>query len=282
MRLLFLAALTFATAASAAEAPNARAAYVERRALIESDAQCRLLTPDIRAALRASAGQARGALLRAGWSSAQVIELEQAVTSAARGRACNDPRTMTAAADARAAFATWARSNTMGFQGWTRTWTARRVAAADGWRLRQDLDAPVQASFGVRERQGVQELNLIVPLARRQTAPASARLMMRDPSRAPAPDIALQQRIAFGLQAGLPLPGAATLTIPATRSLERLERGASQAVFVFPAAAFTQLLALDPRESIEIQLQDGGRSRLLLIEVGDIAAARAFLMIGTS
>jgi hypothetical protein len=282
MRLLFIAALTFATAASATEPPNARAVFVERRGLIESDAQCSLFGPDVRAALRSSASQARGALLRAGWSRTQVLELEQAVVAAARGRACTDPRTATAATSARTAFATWTRANAMEFAGWSRSWIARRVAGADGWRLRQAIDTPVQASFGVRERQGVQELSLIVPLARRQPAPTSARMLQRDSTRAAAPEIALQQRIAYGLQAGIPSPGVATLTVPSTRSIERLEHGASQAVFAFPASAFASLLALDPRETIEIRLQNGRVEQRILVEVGDVAAARAFLAIGAS
>jgi hypothetical protein len=38
-------------------------------------------------------------------------------------------------------------------------------------------------------------------------------------------------------------------------------------------------VTLDPRETIEIRLESGRASQRLLVEVGDIAAARAFLTI---
>ncbi|MBS0384568.1 MAG: hypothetical protein JSS00_04380, partial [Proteobacteria bacterium] len=65
--LLMIAALALAAPASA-EPPDARASYVERRGMLELDAQCHLFNADIRAALQATAQQARGALLRGGWS----------------------------------------------------------------------------------------------------------------------------------------------------------------------------------------------------------------------
>lgn len=283
MRAPFLAALlTFSAAtAAASEPPNARAAYVERRGMLEADAQCRLFTRDMRAALSASAGQARGTLLRAGWSRAQVGELERTIVTAARARTCADPRTMTAADTARAGFGHWLRTNDMAFQGWARTWNARRVAASDGWRLRQEIDAPARAQFGVRDRQGAERLTFIVPLARGAAAPTSARLQLRDPARTRAPEIALQQRVSFGLESGAPSPRDALLNFSATPSAERVNNS-NQAVFTFPDAAFSALLALDPRESVAITLQQQGRTQRLLVEVGDIAAARDFLSIGAN
>lgn len=137
MRLLFLAAAlctTLSAAAHAAEGPDARQAYVERRGLIETDARCGFFTADIRAALTVGAMQARGSLLRAGWTSAQVLGLEDTVSAAARARACNDARTQQAAADARHAFSRWLASGSMEFPGWERNWLARR-GTTDGWRL---------------------------------------------------------------------------------------------------------------------------------------------------
>jgi hypothetical protein len=77
MRLALLAAalgLAMSSAASA-DAPDARAAYAERRGLLEADARCQLFTSDIRSALQVSAAQARGALLRSGWTNAQMRQL---------------------------------------------------------------------------------------------------------------------------------------------------------------------------------------------------------------
>src|SRR5690242_16422604 len=128
--LLLLAALAFAAPASA-DAPDARASYVERRGVLELDAQCRLFNPNIRAALQATAMQARGALLRGGWSIAQVQNLEQTVVAAARARTCQDPRTLNAASTARTASAAWINASAQTFPGWTRAWYARRAPSPE-------------------------------------------------------------------------------------------------------------------------------------------------------
>ncbi len=274
---ILAAALTAALVAnaSAQNGPNAREAYVERLGLMETDTRCRLLTSTVRDALNVSITQARGSLLRAGWSNAQMRELDSAVVNAARQRACNDSRTSAAVASVSRTVGQWANAGTMQFPGWERTWIARR--GDEGWRLSQTIDAPVAATFGVRQVDTSQRLTLIIPVARGQTAPRSVSLVMRDPQRARS-EISLNQRIASGLEAGLPSPSMAR-TVPSTRTVERLSQGASQAVFTFPDSAFRDLLALDPRESVELRVENGRAEQSLLIEVGDISAARAFLTI---
>ncbi|MEZ5996014.1 MAG: hypothetical protein R3C25_09680 [Hyphomonadaceae bacterium] len=278
MRLIFLAFfIGAATAAAASEPPDARAAYVERRGLLAADEQCGLFTGEIRSALNISLAQARGTLLRAGWTNASMGELERAAVGAAQARACGDPRTASAAADARHAFASWANAGSMDFPGWRRSWRARRVADQTGWRLSQQIDAPAAATFGVREHAGAQRLSFALQLARNQTAPASARLIMRDGARAAMREVGLTQRMSQGLEAGLPPPGAER-AITATRSTERIQ-GRTFAVFTFADTAFRDLLALDPRESVEILIQDGRAEQRYFVEVGDIAAARGFLAL---
>lgn len=279
MRASFFALILLASASAAAatEGPDARTAYVERRGLIEVDAQCQIFTPQIHAALQVGVAQARGSLLRAGWTNARVRELEQAAVSAARARACNDQRTQTAAGDARRAFAGWVNAMRMEFPGWERTWLARRVADGAGWRLSQTIDAPTAATFGVREQDGAQHLAIAFTIPRANAAPASARLFLRDTSRGPSREIALTQRISQGLEAGLPAPNATT-SAPSTRTLVRAD-GRQLAVFTFPDAAFRTLLTLDPRETVEVRVAQGRTAQRYLIEVGDIAAARNFLAI---
>lgn len=277
MRFILLAlALGTASAASATE-PNARTAFVERRGLLEADAQCHIFEPSIRAALGVGLAQTRGALLRAGWTNASVRELESAAVNAARSRACNDQRTATAAEAARRSFASWANAGTMEFPGWDRSWRARRVTAQNGWPLSQDIDAPVRAQFGVRQVGDTQRLTLAIPLARGAAAPASVQLVIRDRSRGPMREFALPQRISQGLEAGLPSP-MATASIPSTRTIER-QNGQQMAVYTFPDTAFRDLVALDPRESVELRMETGRATQRLLIEVGDVAAARAFLTL---
>lgn len=272
--LLLLAALALAAPASA-DAPDARASYVERRGMLELDAQCRLFNPNIRAALQATALQARGALLRGGWSIAQVQELEQTVIAAAHARSCQDPRTLTGAATARTASATWINANAQSFPGWTRAWYARRAPDAAGWRLSQAIDRPYRANFGVRMNNGREQLTLTVAAPNPDLRTAT--LVMRDAMRSAPLDIALPQRVAYGLGAGGPSPATSTqFSSTATRN-EGARDGAQQTTFVFADAAFRNLLGLDPRESIEIHFT--GSPQVLLVDVGDVAVARAFLAI---
>lgn len=278
MRAFFLAAaLAAVTGSAAAEPANSRAVYVERRGMIEIDTQCHLLRADIRAAIEVSAAQARGALLREGWNLARLGDLDQAVTDAARARACSDPRNASAVAAARGAFASWTNVSYREFPGWERSWMARRVAA-NGFRLSQSIDAPVAAIFGVRDQNNQQHMVLLVPVARGQAQPASAHLIMRDAARAGLVEVSLPQCMAQGLEAGAPTPTNA-VDVSGMRYVEPGANGASQVVFVFPDAAFGMLLRLDPRESVVLRLETGRASQDLLVEVGDVAAARRFLTL---
>jgi hypothetical protein len=279
MRLSLLAAAfagVLTGAAAAQQGPNAREAYVERRGLIEADMQCRLFSPSIRDALEVSAAQTRGALLRAGWTDARMRELDAAIVASAQGRACADARTVQAAASARRSVSQWLNAGSMEFAGWERTWVARRIG--EGWRLSQSIDGPMPAVFGVLQHGQTQRLSLVIPIARGAAAPVAARLIMRNPARPRRGEVGLTQRMAMGLEAGAPSP-ANSASAPSTRSIERLSDGRMQAVFAFPDSAFRDLLALDPRESVEIRVDGGRGSQRLLVEVGDIAAARAFLTI---
>ncbi len=273
MRLLFFAAALALASPAAAEAQSPQAVLVERLGLIKLDDRCRLLAAGPRAALEAGAAQARGALLRAGWTDGRLSELDAAVDGAARSRACTDPRTPAAAAEAREAYAQWAHTPVMEFEGWRRSWTARRATGPNRWRLSQAIDS--NASFGVRELSGGQALSLVL----NQTNASGARLILRDPRRSRPGALDLTARVAYGLEAGAPPPGAATRSFPSTRSTERRPGGAAQTVFAFTDEAFQAMLALDPRESVVIELLGARTTQRLLVEVGDLAAARAFLTL---
>jgi hypothetical protein len=132
--------------------------------------------------------------------------------------------------------------------------------------------APRIASFGVRH-DGVA---LVLPLAANEIAPASARLYFRDRTRAPRSAADLPGRTRTGLAALTASRATATAVVAQSRSVETVER-ARRAVLTFPDSTLALLAALDPREAIEIEL-DGPRGvTRLLVEVGDLAAARAFL-----
>jgi len=126
--------------------------------------------------------------------------------------------------------------------------------------------------FGVRDHSGAQHLALMVPNQNGVRPPQSVRLIMRSRT-APLVEVSLPARMAYGIAAGAPAAPTAT-EVNGARSTER-----SGIVFTFPDSAFATLLALDPRESVTIELYDGRARQQLYVEVGDIAAARAFLTI---
>jgi hypothetical protein len=132
--------------------------------------------------------------------------------------------------------------------------------------------------FGVRQIGANQRLALTFTLERGEAAPISAQLVLRDVSRGALREISLPQRIAYGVEAGAPAPGVA-ISIASARTTERVNGGRSQAVFTFPDSAFAALLQLDPRESVELRVQNGRSVQSLFVEVGDLAAARAFLTL---
>ncbi|HWA00142.1 MAG TPA: hypothetical protein VG841_07480 [Caulobacterales bacterium] len=274
MRAVFFAAL-LCCASAAAAAPAAQSAFAERTGLLEVDSRCRLFTANIRYALEAGAAQARGALLRAGWSEARVRELAEAARQAAGERACDDAGILAAAATARAGFASWARMPAMTFAGGERSWMARRLPDPGGWRLRQNV--PVGAAFGVREVGGAAELDFVAPLGGGAT-PAAAQIILRDPHRARA-NFDVPGRLAQGLEAAAPSPAAAQRFWASARRVETTTRGQRYVAFAFPDGAFQALLLLDPREAVEVRFGAAGDGERFLIEVGDIAAARAFLAI---
>jgi hypothetical protein len=281
MRALTLAAaicVAITTAASAQNTtPNAQALYVERRALLDADERCRLFTPNMRHALEAGAAQAAGALLRGGWTRARLSELEQAALAAARSRACGDPRTASAAHAAEAGFASWSRTYSMTFPATERTWVARRSADVQGWRLYQQIAVPAAATFGVREQQEAQQLTLSMPADR--AMPASAQIVMRDPARAGTNILDLHGRTSTGLAAGLPSANTAQRFFASARRTERDGDAPARIVFTFPDAAFERLMQLDPRESVAVDIETAGQTERFIVEVGDVAAARAFLAI---
>jgi hypothetical protein len=166
----------------------------------------------------------------------------------------------------------------MTFQGAARSWVARRYADPNGWRLRQD--APSEAVFGVREASGAQHLTLSLPSSARP--PGAAQLVLRDPARADTRLLDVPGRQAHGLEAGLPSAQSAQRFWASGRAVETSQDGARRVMFVFPDSAFEAISRLDPRETIEARLGADPAAPRLLIEVGDLIAARAFLALQPS
>jgi hypothetical protein len=272
----FLASIAVLSFAGPAVAAGADQVFAERKALLAADMRCDLFTPALRQALEASTFQARTTLLRAGWTAARADDLGRAAGAEVSRRPCGDPVLTRAAANARAGFAGWARLMSMRFPGVERAWLARRAPDPQGFYIRQDISAPRTAIFGVRRDGEGGSLVLLLPLAPGEAAPGAARLSFRDTTRAPRSVADTPGRVATGLQAVVASPATARITHARARVVEIGERGARAVAFVFPDAALAQIKGLDPREAIAVTV-DARTPVTLLIEVGDIAAAHAFL-----
>lgn len=275
----------------AVAARTARDLYYERSVMLAANERCRLFTPEVASALAASALQARGAALREGADMGQLAALAERAKVAAYRPACTSADLATAAGRVRDAFSGYARTTWMNFPGETATWRAERKPTppvldhkpVDGplWRMSElgrwigvDGPAPVLGLAGDLSRP------LVLAPTTAAAAASTAFLIVRDPAKAPGPylppgggDIALR----------LP-PRALTRAFvmgskdPAPRSLFDHGQG-SGTLFGFPADAVTAIEGLDPREVIAIEIAFPGRASLRAVfEVGDFAAARAFLL----
>jgi hypothetical protein len=273
-------AVLLALSSGAAHA-GAERLYYERTLMLAADARCGLFEPQVRAALDASAHQARGAALRAG---ATNEDLGAARTRAAAraGRAdCASPDLSTAAGRVRGGFAGWIRTARMSFPGERQDWSADRTRyARDAWRLSQTgryRAAPV--TFGrVTDAGGEEGLAAVVSFPGRPR-PYAARIVLRDPSRAHRPWI---------VQASLaPLPPVNTRRAFWAASsdaapVDLLPEGRRQGeIWRFPDAAGAAIAGLDPRErfTVEFLFRDDSVMRVHF-EAGDFAAGRAFLALG--
>lgn len=273
MRALFASLLILAIAGPAA-AGGADQTFAERRALLAADQRCDLFAPALRQALEASTFQARTALLRNGWTAERADRLGRAAAAEVRTRPCDDAVLNRAAAQARSGFAGWTRLMSMRFPGVDRAWLARRAPDPQGFYLRQDIAAPRAAIFGVRRDGAGGSLALLLPLGPREAAPAAARLSYRDAARAPRSPADTPGRVVTGLAGAVASPATAKVVLPRARQILTGEKGARSVLFTFPDAAMADLKGLDPRDALQIT-SDGGPT--LLVEVGDLAAAHAFL-----
>lgn len=272
MRAIFAGLLMLSIAGPAAA--GADQTFAERRALLAADQRCDLFTPALRQALEASTFQARTTLLRNGWTADRADRLGRAAAAEVRARPCDDAVLISAAAQARAGFTGWTQLMSMRFPGVDRAWLARRAPDPQGFYLRQDVSAPRPAVFGIRRDGAGGSLALLLPLGPREAAPAAARLSYRDVARAPRSPADTPGRVVTGLAGSIASPATAKIVMPRARQIMAGEKGARFVLFTFPDAAMADLKSLDPRDALQITFEG---APTLLIEVGDLAAAHAFL-----
>lgn len=272
-RSLVLAAVFAAVSAGAAAQSTggpAATVFAERHALLAADVKCGLLAPEARLALEAGAAQARSALARTGRSVADMDALAARAADAGRAKACDDPAIIAAASAAREGYKLWARLHERQFPGAQSFWLARRTPDPNGgWFLFQPTSGG-EGRLGLRS--GGSGPQLIAWVG--QNA-AAARLILRDARRSQAPRFlapdAFAETVSFRPQA--PVSSEAVVFHARARAVEA--RGVR---FQFDDAALALMARLDSREVAVLELDTATGTVRRNIEIGDLAAARAFLM----
>ena len=282
-------ALAAAPAVGAAEAPADL--YYERALMSLADDRCRLFTPELASALDAAEAQARGAALRAGASPAQLRAVAARAAGTASRLPCRSPDLQLAAARVRQGFDGYSRLLRMTFPGDVSVWRADRSlpVASPVWRLSQAAQLGAgSVTFGLAGDWNAPAELLAVADFGSGPQPYAARLMVRDPARAPEPYLdALRPGASarLPLSARVPPPEAARVFAADDRAIagQTLAPAGTRTAlaFSFPTAAVAALAELDPREAVSLEFlfqgPHGDVERTAFIEVGDFAAGRAFL-----
>lgn len=271
----------------AALASSAADLFYERTVMTAADARCGLFTPALGQSLVAAQAQARGAALRAGADAAQLSDIQRRAEAKAAATACDSPDLRVAAGRVRSAFDGFQRITRLSYPGDLTAWQADRTYTASSiWRLAQPAQFGADRMiFGLAGRDAPGALVAVVSFADGQ-APYAARLVMRDPARAPQPY--LDRRAGGGplpLNSRLPprvLDRAYMAEARSAANPALLPPGATDGwTFRFTGEAAEALATLDPREAVTVEFLFAARAgdsvRTAYIEVGDFAAGRAFV-----
>jgi len=270
-------------AAAALIAPGAAMAgpadtYYERAFVVAADARCDLFQPHIERALVAATAQARGAALRSGAAAADLTDAAYRARARAGSVSCRDPQLALVKSRVDGAFEGWSRTPRMTFPGDRLDWIANRTGyARPTWRLQQaSVVGASPVTFGYAGEGDKAELVAVVSWWGRPR-PTAARLVFRDPAKAPRPWLAGNNLIPASARASLWSSGVTS----ADATLLTAGKQAGDAWRFSPTAA-DALEKLDPREAfaIEFHFRDGSVATVPF-EAGDFAAGRAFLAMGS-
>lgn len=278
-------AAVFAAGAAAAAATDL---YYERSLMAEAGDRCNLFTPQLQSALVSGREQARGAALRGGSSVQDLRGIAERARARARSTPCDSPDLGIAAQRVRSGFAGYARLLRQDFPGDVGIWKADRSVSAQRplWRLSQDVrQGGIQIRLGIASRVGSDSL-MVVTSFPDGARPYAARIVMRDRRLTSGPylDARGEGLKTLPLQRRMPRVGPFETYSAESRSpagADLLPPGMTSGwAFRFPNAAAGAMADLDPREAIRVEfLFASGPSRQIYLEVGDFAAARAFLSI---
>lgn len=281
-----LLALTLAAAVPAAVADPAavRQTWLERVAISAADRECNLFSDGERLALLSGLYQAEGELLRANQTPAELRRLAGEVSTHATSLGCVHPEVVSVAETVRNGYRAFVKTTYIEYPSTHAIWGASR-SPHDRWAVSQ-TDKASSIVFGLRRAPNDPDVQrLAIGMPAKGVVPSSVQLIMRDPAKMPEPWFGAFSR-----------PGA-KLT-PPPRAISHVEWAGKVAsakdavgdpiwVFTFNASAIPLIEQLDPREAIQIDLippsrvADQGVKRIVL-EVGDIRAARAFAAIPAS
>lgn len=252
--------------------------YYERAFVVAADARCDLFQPHIERALTAATAQARGAALRSGVPAADLSTVAYRAQARAGSVSCRDPQLAVVKGRVDGAFEGWARTPRMTFPGDRLDWVANRMGYdRPTWRLQQaSVVGASPVTFGYAGEGENARLTAVVSWYGRPR-PTSARLVFRDPAKAPRPWLAGNNLIPASAQTSLWSSGVAA----AEPTLLSAGKRAGEAWTFAPFAA-EALEQLDPREAfaLEFHFRDGSVAAVPF-EAGDFAAGRAFMAMGS-
>ncbi len=251
--------------------------FAERTAMRVADQRCKLFAPSVASALLMGEVQARNAVLRSGRDAADVAQIVEIAVQRGSSISCRDPALITEAGHIRSAFSSYAKVQRLDFPGGTASWKADRTVLStrvEGGRWALTTAAVRSTSslhFGVVVTSGRLALFAQPGAEPGLMQPAAARLVVRDPQRAPRPYLA---------SAITPPPRAASNIYFAQARRAAPDGGLG---FQFPDRAVEALVQLDPREAVLLELvyptSHGDRVVSGVYEVGDFAPAYGFLTL---
>lgn len=260
--------------------------FLERTAMSAAGERCDLFSPQVSAALASAAQQARGSALRAGADAKALAAQERDARARIADIDCKSPQLAAAAGRVREAFAGFAHVSRMTYPGEAADWRADRdQGRAPRWNLAQDASfGGDRMTFGLAGSQAGTALLAVADFADGAT-PYGARLVLRDGARTLGPYVGLAGKAA-PLSRKLPPRSATRAFLAEARSGVGPELAPGHTrdavAFRFPPAATQALAELDPREAVAVEfLFAGDQVRTAYLEVGDFAAARAFLQVAS-
>jgi hypothetical protein len=278
------ASLLALTLTGAAQASNADEIFGERALALAIDDRCELFTDRERNALDAARLQARGILLRQGISVHALDDYSRELDAQASQTACDLPEVADLRYRVGEAFLAWQNIRDMAFPGGHYDWQATRsiMPGEPHWAIHQTVG---DMTVGLSRDTDNYRVSAALPAI---PGAASAVLVLRDTDREPdLYDPTLNGHFAApsGAEwADWTPPRFARSVVWAAGMGSRKDRSGlahseDALVFHFSNRASDELSALDPREAaiIEVLGRNGDVLAQFYFEVGDFAAARAFI-----